>query len=60
MPRFRVWLVGPGKEKPLQAMCASLDQAKYTLKLWLDAGQPEGSTYGIYETKEFVVTEGKV
>lgn len=60
MPKFRVFLLLPNGDKPLQSFHMTEKQARAFLKLLLDAGQPKGTQYGIWETKEVQIEKGEV
>lgn len=60
MPQYRVRLDVPGKEKPIEAFCRTEAAAVRALRLFIEAGQPKGTTYKITKTEERVVMEGAV
>ena len=57
---FRVVVRVPGKERAQQVFARSQKEAEQTLKQILDAGQPHGTTWKVYESKEEVLVEGTV
>ncbi len=59
MPRFRLHLILPNGDKPLQSFHVTESQARDFLKLLLDAGQPKGTRYAIYRTEESVIEKGE-
>jgi hypothetical protein len=57
---FRVCIEIPGEPKPHQALCSTRKQAERFLELMLSAGQPKGTVWKIWESKEVVVLQGRV
>ncbi len=58
--RYRVWMVVPGSDKPIQAICATQKMAEEFLRLVLDTGQPKGTTWKILRSDEKMLQEGVV
>lgn len=60
MSKFRVWVQVPGEDRPKQAICATRKMADEFLRLVLDAGQPKGTIWRIWQTEEVIASEGVV
>lgn len=59
MPKFRVYLTPPNGATPIQSFHVTERQAREMLKLLLDAGQPKGTRYAIYQLEEKPIETGK-
>ncbi len=60
MAQYRVTIKPPKAEKDSQMFCFTRKLADEALKLMLDAGQPKGTKWAIYQITEQEVARGSV